>query len=54
MATHSNFIKAQVRTTERIAEFIPGESPPDVNTAIFLIFWVILKIEISKLGNLFQ
>ena len=29
--------KAQVLTTERIAAFIPGASPPDVKTPIFLI-----------------
>ena len=45
---------AQVRTTDRIAEFIPGESPPEVSTAILLIFLLILYCEIPKLGNLFQ
>jgi hypothetical protein len=30
-----------VRTTERIAGFIPGASPPEVKTAIF---WNIVKI----------
>jgi hypothetical protein len=37
-----------------MAAFIPGESPPEVKTAIFFISEAIKKIRIAKLGNLSQ
>ena len=37
-----------------MAAFIPGESPPDVNTPIFSIFLLMLKIESAKLANFRQ
>jgi hypothetical protein len=45
---------AQVRTTERIAAFIPGESPPEVKTPIFFISEAIQNFKGSKLGNFIQ
>jgi hypothetical protein len=35
-----------------MAAFIPGESPPEVNTAIFLIFVDMKKIKPTKLLKL--
>lgn len=43
--------KAQVLTTERIAAFIPGESPPEVKTPIFLILFGIIIVFGVKLIN---
>ncbi|GGD74148.1 hypothetical protein GCM10011412_09760 [Maribacter cobaltidurans] len=43
---------AHVLTTERMAAFIPGESPPEVSTAIFFMFEDIRKIKPTKLVNL--
>jgi hypothetical protein len=37
-----------------MAAFIPGESPPDVKTAIFFISEAIKKIRIAKLTNLLE
>ena len=39
-------LKMAARVTERIAAFIPGESPPDVSTPMHLISYFILPLKI--------
>lgn len=43
---------AHVRTTERIAAFIPGASPPEVRTPMFLIDLLILFQKVLKTNKL--